>query len=110
MKPLVVISCPIETMSGYGARARDIVKALLKHDKYDVKVISQRWGNTAWVWTSEADAYIMKKKESIGPKFTKIQQDGVKENVWTEECTANKVKNRYHQLNRSSKRPSGWVV
>ena len=48
MKPLVVISCPIETMSGYGARARDIVKALLKYDKYDIKIISQRWGNTAW--------------------------------------------------------------
>jgi len=48
MKPLVVISCPIETMSGYGARSRDIVKALLKYDKYDIKVISQRWGNTAW--------------------------------------------------------------
>ena len=48
MKPLVVVSCPIETMSGYGARARDIVKALLKNDKYDVKVISQRWGNTSW--------------------------------------------------------------
>ena len=48
MKPLVVISCPIETMSGYGARARDVVKALLKYDKYDIKVISQRWGSTAW--------------------------------------------------------------
>jgi glycosyltransferase involved in cell wall biosynthesis len=48
MKPLVVISCPIETMSGYGARSRDIVKALLKYDKYEVKVISQRWGSTAW--------------------------------------------------------------
>jgi glycosyltransferase involved in cell wall biosynthesis len=48
MKPLVVISCPLETMSGYGARSRDIVKALLKYDKYDVKVISQRWGNTSW--------------------------------------------------------------
>ena len=48
MKPLLVISCPIETMSGYGARSRDIVKALLKYDKYDIKVISQRWGNTAW--------------------------------------------------------------
>jgi len=48
MKPLIVISCPLETMSGYGARSRDIVKALLKYDKYDVKVISQRWGNTAW--------------------------------------------------------------
>jgi glycosyltransferase involved in cell wall biosynthesis len=48
MKPLVVISCPIETMSGYGARSRDVVKALLKYDKYDIKIISQRWGNTAW--------------------------------------------------------------
>jgi glycosyltransferase involved in cell wall biosynthesis len=48
MKPLVVISCPIETMSGYGARSRDIVKALLKHDKYNIKVISQRWGSTSW--------------------------------------------------------------
>jgi glycosyltransferase involved in cell wall biosynthesis len=34
-------------MSGYGARSRDIVKALLKYDKYDIKILSQRWGNTA---------------------------------------------------------------
>ena len=46
MKQLIVISCPIDTYSGYGARARDIVKALLKPDKYDIKIISQRWGNT----------------------------------------------------------------
>lgn len=48
MKPLLFISCPIETMSGYGARSRDIVKALLKYDKYDIKILSQRWGNTAY--------------------------------------------------------------
>ena len=48
MKPLLVISCPIETMSGYGARSRDIIKALLKYDKYEIKVLSQRWGNTAY--------------------------------------------------------------
>jgi len=46
MKQLVVVSCPIDTYSGYGARSRDIVKALLKADKYDVKVLPQRWGNT----------------------------------------------------------------
>jgi len=46
MKPLFFISCPIDTYSGYGARSRDIVKALLKSDKYDIKVIPQRWGNT----------------------------------------------------------------
>ena len=45
-KPLAVVSCPIDTYSGYGARARDFVKALIDLDKYDVKVLSQRWGNT----------------------------------------------------------------
>ena len=44
-KITVVISCPIDTYSGYGARARDFVKALDK-DKYDVKILAQRWGNT----------------------------------------------------------------
>jgi len=46
MKPLFFISCPIDTFSGYGARSRDIVKALLKTDKYDIKIIPQRWGIT----------------------------------------------------------------
>jgi len=46
MKQLVVVSCPIDTYSGYGARSRDIVKALLKADKYDVKILPQRWGST----------------------------------------------------------------
>jgi glycosyltransferase involved in cell wall biosynthesis len=46
MKPLFFISCPIDTYSGYGARSRDIVKALLKSDKYDIKIIPQRWGST----------------------------------------------------------------
>jgi len=48
MKPLLVISCPVDTVSGYGARSRDIVKAILKYDKYDVRIISQRWGNTSY--------------------------------------------------------------
>ena len=47
-KPLAVVSCPIDTYSGYGARARDFVKALIKLDKYDVKILSQRWGNTRY--------------------------------------------------------------
>jgi len=50
MKQLCVISCPIDTYSGYGARSRDFVKALyeLKKDDYDIKIISQRWGVTPW--------------------------------------------------------------
>jgi len=45
-KPSFVISCPINTYSGYGARSRDIVKALIELDKYDLKILPARWGNT----------------------------------------------------------------
>jgi len=46
MKPVIAISCPIDTFSGYGARARDVVKALINSEKYEVKILSQRWGST----------------------------------------------------------------
>ena len=45
-KPTFVISCPIDTYSGYGARSRDIVKAIIELDKYEVKILPQRWGGT----------------------------------------------------------------
>ena len=41
----VVVSCPVDTYSGYGARARDFVQALIELGKYDVRILSQRWGN-----------------------------------------------------------------
>lgn len=47
-KPVFVISCPYDTYSGYGARARDIVKAIINTGRYDVKLMTQRWGSTAW--------------------------------------------------------------
>jgi glycosyltransferase involved in cell wall biosynthesis len=52
-KPLYVISCPFDTYSGYGARARDYVKAVIDTDKYEVKLMSQRWGETAWNFCEE---------------------------------------------------------
>ena len=46
MKPLIFISCPIDTFSGYGARSRDIALALIKSEKYNVQITPQRWGST----------------------------------------------------------------
>jgi glycosyltransferase involved in cell wall biosynthesis len=46
MKPLVFVSCPVDTYSGYGARSRDIVLSIIKSEKYNVKILPQRWGNT----------------------------------------------------------------
>ena len=46
MKPLFIISSPFDTYSGYGARSRDLIKAIVETDKYNVKLLSQRWGGT----------------------------------------------------------------
>jgi glycosyltransferase involved in cell wall biosynthesis len=47
-KPVCIVSCPIDTYSGYGARSRDFVKALIKAkgEEWDIKILSQRWGQT----------------------------------------------------------------
>ena len=45
-KQSFVISCPFDTYSGYGARSRDLIKAIIELDKYDVKLLPQRWGDT----------------------------------------------------------------
>ncbi len=57
MKPLCVVSCPIDTFSGYGARSRDFVKALiqLKDKEWDIKIVPQKWGATPWNFLSQND-------------------------------------------------------
>jgi hypothetical protein len=52
-KPICAISCPVDTYSGYGARARDFVRSIIKLDKYDVKILSQRWGNTRFGYLAD---------------------------------------------------------
>lgn len=46
MKPTVLITAPVATRSGYGARSRDVVRAILATDKYNVKVFPVPWGAT----------------------------------------------------------------
>ena len=45
-KPLLLFQAPVATRSGYGDHSRDILKSLFEIDKYDVKVVPTRWGNT----------------------------------------------------------------
>jgi hypothetical protein len=48
IKKLCVVSCPIATRSGYGARSRDFVRALIESKtEWDIRILSQRWGQTA---------------------------------------------------------------
>ncbi len=55
MKPTCVISCPIDTFSGYGARSRDFVKGLIqsKGEEWDIKILPQRWGSCPWNFLSQ---------------------------------------------------------
>jgi len=46
IKPNLLFIAPVMSRSGYGEHARDIVRALIKLDKYDVKILPIRWGMT----------------------------------------------------------------
>jgi glycosyltransferase involved in cell wall biosynthesis len=46
MKPTLIFQAPVATRSGYGDHARDLLHSLYKLDKFDIKVISTRWGAT----------------------------------------------------------------
>jgi hypothetical protein len=45
-KPLVLVTAPVGTRSGYGSHSRDIVRSLIAMDKFDVRVWPVRWGST----------------------------------------------------------------
>ena len=45
-KPICLVTAPVATRSGYGAHSRDICRALIKLDRYDVKIWNVRWGST----------------------------------------------------------------
>jgi hypothetical protein len=47
-KNTCVIYAPVQTFSGYGARGRDVAKAIieLKKEEWDIKIIPCKWGNT----------------------------------------------------------------
>ncbi len=46
VKPMMLIRAPVGTRSGYGDMSRDIVRHLIKLDRWDVHVLACQWGNT----------------------------------------------------------------
>lgn len=69
-KPLLVFQGPVATRSGYGDHARDLVRSLINMDKFDIVVISTRWGNTPMtgLQNTEEDRKIL---ELIGKQITR---------------------------------------
>ena len=42
----MLITGPVATRSGYGSHSRDLVRALIAMDKFDIHINSLKWGNT----------------------------------------------------------------
>ena len=75
-KPVFVISCPYDTYSGYGARSRDLIKAIINTDKYEVKLMAQRWGSTAWGFCEDHPEWEYLHNYKIEGKLT------IKPDIW----------------------------
>lgn len=74
MKPVIAVSAPVNTFSGYGARSRDVVKALIDSGKYEVKILSQRWGGTPQNFLQSDNPDHKKIIDCIQPSNTKLEQ------------------------------------
>lgn len=46
-KPVILITAPVATRSGYGARSRDVTRALIALDKFDIRIFPVPWGTTS---------------------------------------------------------------
>ena len=54
-RPLVLVTAPVGTRSGYGSHSRDICRSLIAMDKFDVKIWPVRWGMTPQNALDEGD-------------------------------------------------------
>tara|TARA_R110000868_G_scaffold180150_1_gene420726 strand:- start:19204 stop:20520 length:1317 start_codon:yes stop_codon:yes gene_type:complete len=91
MKPLFVISCPIDTYSGYGARSRDLVKSIIELDKYDVKIMAQRWGECPWGFVKENPEWLFLEKHILNsPQLPKQPE------IWAQVT----VPNEFHPIGK----------
>ena len=76
IKKFCVVSCPISTRSGYGARSRDFVRALISiKPDWDIMILSQRWGNCPM------DALIPGEDDDLLNRIIMKKEDK-KPNVW----------------------------
>tara|TARA_B110000503_G_C7121946_1_gene402901 strand:- start:254 stop:1549 length:1296 start_codon:yes stop_codon:yes gene_type:complete len=70
-RPLLVYQAPVFTRSGYGDHARDILRSLFEMDKYDVKVVPTRWGNTP---QNQVDQTTEFGRKVLGSVITELNQ------------------------------------
>ena len=89
-KPVLVFQGPIFTRSGYGDHCRDLMKSLRKMDKYDIKIIPLRWGNTPQNQVSDQDEFGRWMLERV------IGEIGEKPDVFMQVSVANEFEPKGH--------------
>jgi hypothetical protein len=89
-KPTLVFQGPIFTRSGYGDHCRDLMKSLRKMDKYDIKIIPLRWGNTPQNQVSDQDEFGRWMLERV------IGEIGEKPDVFMQISVANEFEPKGH--------------
>ncbi len=94
-KPLCIVSSPVDTFSGYGARSRDFIKSLIKAkgDEWDIKLLSQRWGSTPFGFLNEEI------EEEADLKSRIIPQMIVQPDVWFQITVPNEFQTVGKHLN-----------
>ena len=73
-KPLVLVSGPVQTRSGYGNHSRDLCRALIESDKYDVKINAVPWGNTPMNALEDDNKHHQEIKDRILPNMELSKQ------------------------------------
>lgn len=68
----IAISCPLDTYSGYGARSRDFIKALMSNKEHQIQILSQRWGNTRFGYLKDHDEDTL--SSLIVPSLTEVPE------------------------------------
>jgi glycosyltransferase involved in cell wall biosynthesis len=89
-KPTLVFQGPIFTRSGYGDHCRDLMKSLRKMDKYDIKIIPLRWGNTPQNQVSDQDEFGRWMLERV------IGEIGQKPDIFMQVSVANEFEPKGH--------------
>lgn len=80
-KPFLIFCGPVETVSGYGSHARDLVLSLIEMDKFNIKIMSINWGDTPMDALDKNDPHHIEIINRISREPMGIQPD-----IWVQ-CT-----------------------
>lgn len=78
-KPKLVLRAPLLTASGYGVHSRQIFRALMASDAFDVSTIPIKWGETPYLF--DQNDTLLRSIRQLAGKYEQEQRAGVKYDV-----------------------------